>query len=32
VTFVGGMLVVVVGVALVFDWLSWIGRLVPFAV
>jgi cytochrome c-type biogenesis protein len=32
VSFAGGMLVVAVGVAMVFDWLGWLGRLVPFAV
>ncbi|MBP1705791.1 MAG: C-type cytochrome biosis protein [Chloroflexi bacterium] len=32
VSFIGGMLVVAVGVALVLDWLSWISRLVPFTV
>lgn len=32
VSFGGGMLVVAIGVALVFDWLSWLSRLVPFSV
>jgi cytochrome c-type biogenesis protein len=32
VSLVGGMLVVAVGVALVFDWLSWFSRIVPSGV
>jgi cytochrome c-type biogenesis protein len=32
VSFIGGMLVVAVGIALVFDWLSWLSRLVPYPV